>query len=302
MSSTSKARSTPKLSIKEASQVLAYLGVRTSGEFFQMCRDKLRPLCIPARPDLFYRDEFKSWPYFIALSADQTLSPFLKSQIDEERKNQLAKLDGFSVTLTSTGSEKKSTSRKIPKVSMQQAAMMLVALGVETSTELAQMVKERKRPAEVPSRPDLFYKGEFTGWDDFFRLGHEGISKSLKVESIIDFKTLSGLVFKLGINNKTDFKKAIKDGRLPPMTPTMPDSYYTSEWTSWKDFLAPKAFYVCFEEARQIARSYRFQNRHQWVLFCRSGNLPEFIPKSPDREYEEFTTWDDFLSDTSDSL
>lgn len=297
MSSTSKARSTPKLNLIEASQALSYLGVRTSGEFFKLCRDKLRPFCIPARPDLFYREQFKSWDEFLELGAGTPLATEVKAQIDSERLSLTKESENEKKGLSNLSSEKKSTTRKIPKVSMQQAAMMLVALGVDSSTALAQLVKERRRPAEVPSRPDLFYRADFVSWDHFFQLGHEGLKKSLKFESIVDFKTLCGLVFKLGINNKSDFRKAIKDGRLPPLTPSMPDSYYTDEWTSWKEFLAPKAFYVCFEEARQIARSYRFENRYQWVVFCRSGNLPEFIPKSPDREYEEFTTWDDFLKD-----
>jgi hypothetical protein len=299
MSSTSKARSTPKLNLIESSQVLAYLGVKTSGEFFKMCRDKLRPFCIPARPDLFYREQFKSWNEFLKLGADIPLSAELKAQIDSERDFLIKESANTRPGISITSTDKKSTTRIIPKVSMQQAAMMLVELGVDSSTALAQLVKDRRRPAEVPSRPDLFYKKDFISWEHFFKLGHEGIKKSLKFESIVDFKTLSGLVFKLGINNKVDFKKAIKDGRLPPLTPTMPDSYYTDEWTNWKDFLAPKAFYVCFEEARQIARSYKFENRHQWVVFCRSGNLPEFIPKSPDREYDEFTTWENFLKDDS---
>lgn len=297
MSSTSKARSTPKLNVIEASQVLDYLGVKTSGEFFKMCRDKLRPFCIPARPDLFYREQFTSWAEFLALGVGTPLTKELKSKIDSERHALVEKNENSSSSLEVSISEKKNTTRKIPKVSMQQAAMMLVALGVDSSTALDQLVKERKRPSEVPSRPDLFYKMEFVSWEHFFKLGHEGIKKNLKVESVVDYKTLRGLVFKLGIINKSDFKKAIKDGRLPPMTPSMPDRYYTDDWTGWKDFLAPRAFYVCFEEARQIARSYKFQNRHQWVVFCRSGNLPEFIPKSPDREYEEFKSWDDFLKD-----
>lgn len=294
MSSTLNTRSTPKVCFEEASQALAYLGVKTSGDFFRLCRLKLRPTCIPARPDFFYKEQFNTWEQFLTIGSNGQLSAQLKNKIDKEleQKNKTA-------TATNNADDKptksaKSGSRSIPKVSMQQAAVMLVGMGVDSSTLLVRLIKERKRPAEIPSRPDLYY-AEFKGWDEFFDLGREGIKQSVKIEKPILFDDLCVLVAKLNIHNKLDFKKAIKDGRLPNLTPSMPDQYYAKEWVSWKEFLAPKAFYLCFEEARQIARSLKFENRYQWVTFCRSGKLPEFIPKSPDREYEEFTTWADFL-------
>lgn len=296
MSSTSNTRSTPKVSIEQASLMLKHLGVSSSGEFYRLCKENLRPNGIPARPDLFYKEKFVTWEAFFSLGNEGSLTDELRAQLDidfekkkSKREKRLCEVDKNEKVVN------RSSSRKIPKVPMQQAAMILVALGVDSSTLLAKLVSEGGRPAEVPSRPDLFYKEEFTGWDDFFLLGKKGIESGVKMDKIPDYQILSALVAKLGVWSRSEYKKAIKDGRLPKMSPSQPDLYYLDDWTDWKDFLAPKAFYICFEEARSIARGYKFENRFQWVMFCREGNLPKFIPKSPDREYEEFTTWDDFL-------
>lgn len=190
-----------------------------------------------------------------------------------------------------------SSSRSIRKVSMVQAAAMLIKLGVKTSTELALMNKEKRRPVEIPSRPDLYYKDEFQDWKTFFKIGENALKNGIGIDKCPSFSEVKALILQKEITTKQDFKKAIKDGRLPALTPPFPEQFYEDEWTDWKEFLAPKAFYISFDEARKIARGFGFKNAYQWTTFCREGKLAEFIPKSPDREYDEFTTWEDFLID-----
>lgn len=178
---------------------------------------------------------------------------------------------------------------------MKQAAAMLVELGVTTSTGLALLNKEKRRPVEVPSRPDLYYKEEFINWASFFELGKKSLEEGIGLEKCPSYSELKTLLLKHEISTRQEFRLAIKDGRLPVITPPKPENYYATEWEGWAMFLAPKAFYISFAEARKIARGFGFKNAYQWSLFCREGKLVEFIPKSPDKEYKEFISWEDFL-------
>ncbi|GAA5141080.1 hypothetical protein [Thalassotalea piscium] len=55
--------------------------------------------------------------------------------------------------------------------------------------------------------------------------------------------------------------------------------------------------YLPFKEARKLARSYQLKSQKEWVAFSREGCRHSCIPAMPNRDYDEFTTWDDFLLD-----
>lgn len=53
--------------------------------------------------------------------------------------------------------------------------------------------------------------------------------------------------------------------------------------------------FLKFEEARKLVRTFQLKTQKEWTAFCRDGCRPANIPALPNRDYHEFTTWDDFL-------
>ena len=85
--------------------------------------------------------------------------------------------------------------------------------------------------------------------------------------------------------------------------PSSPDKLYLeSGWISWGDWLGTNFIsnrdkeFLTFEEAREIARSYKFKNAKEWQSFAAGENRPDHIPASPPAIYrDEWISWGDWL-------
>ena len=60
---------------------------------------------------------------------------------------------------------------------------------------------------------------------------------------------------------------------------------YKDNWKGWGDWLGTatprEKEYVSFEKAREFARSLGFNNREEWLRYCKSGKKPKDIPNYP---------------------
>ncbi|MDB4485435.1 hypothetical protein N9079_03265, partial [bacterium] len=45
--------------------------------------------------------------------------------------------------------------------------------------------------------------------------------------------------------------------------------------------------YRPFKEAREFARSLNLSSQKAWIVFCKSGKLPDGIPSNPSRNYKD---------------
>lgn len=85
--------------------------------------------------------------------------------------------------------------------------------------------------------------------------------------------------------------------------PSSPDKLYLeSGWVSWGDWLGTNFIsnrdkeFLTFEEAREIARSYKFKNAKEWQSFAAGENRPDHIPASPPAIYrDQWISWGDWL-------
>lgn len=188
--------------------------------------------------------------------------------------------------------KKQSNSRSVIKLPMEQAAAMIVSMGITTFSQFKKMVSDGERPDVIPANPHGFYEN-YPGWDAFIELGVKA-SKKLKPYSPISYDDLKLHVRRKGLTTRMAFNNAVKENQLPPGTPTRPDLYYP-EFEGWKEFLAPRTNFAPFIAAREFARTLGLKSSYQWRQYCRDGNKPSYIPVLPDRDYEEFTTWADFL-------
>lgn len=186
---------------------------------------------------------------------------------------------------------RKKRSPAVIKLSMEQAAATLYQLGVETFSQFERLCEDGKRPDTIPRHIDSFYK-DYPGWQAFISLGKNYAAK-FPVQTAASYEQLKAEVHHLQLKSKGAYLQAYRQKLLPPGSPFDPASYFP-EFEGWVTFLL-KAPYISYAEAKIIIKPYRLKSSYQWRNFCRNGLKPEGIPVLPDRDYDEFVSWADFL-------
>ena len=124
---------------------------------------------------------------------------------------------------------------------------------------------------------------------------YHGHNYDLIVKLVGDVDQDTGYLFDLKVLN--DIIK--EDIRIP----YSPSTIYKSEWVGWVDFLDTDNIdnreieYVCFEQARDFARSLKFKLHKQWRLLDINFLKINLVPKKPERTYmgKGWIDWYDFL-------
>ena len=96
------------------------------------------------------------------------------------------------------------------------------------------------------------------------------------------------------------------EGNKPKAVSKYPYRVYTEEWISWNDFLGTDNKWMArigpwrpLEEACLWAHKLKFENKSQWLEWCReqkeAGTLPDDIPARPDLVYDGWKSWGHWL-------
>lgn len=186
----------------------------------------------------------------------------------------------------------KKNTRSVSKLPMDKAAAVLFNMGLTSYYQYTQLCASGNRPDYLPSNLSSYYN-DYPGWDKFIKLG-ELAAKSNNTYFGVTYSELKYILKRKNISSKSAFLKAHRSGELPPGTPLSPDSYY-SEFEGWDLFLPKKAPKIGYEEAKKIIHPHMLKSSYQWRNFCRDGHKPDGIPVLPDRDYDEFVSWEDFL-------
>ena len=159
-------------------------------------------------------------------------------------------------------------------------------------------IKAGKKPADIPSAPWRTYKKYWTGWGDW--LG-TGIIASFN-KKFRTYTSSRAFVRGLRIKSIAEWRKYAKSGKKPIDIPSNPDSYYTTEWKDWGEFLGTGfvAFkdrkYQDFEKARKFIHQLAFRSREDWTKYAMSKSRPQNIPADPSKIYKDnWKGWGDWL-------
>jgi hypothetical protein len=188
--------------------------------------------------------------------------------------------------------KKQLNSRSVAKLPMEQAAAMIVSMGITTHSQFKKLSSDGNRPDVIPADLYSFYDN-YPGWDAFIAIGVKA-SKRFKQFTPVSYQELKTILRRKGISTRQAYNKAFKEDAFPPGTPSKPEAYY-DEFEGWKEFLAPRSNFISFSAAREFAHTLNLKSSYQWRQYCREGHKPAFIPVLPDRDYPEFTSWADFL-------
>lgn len=153
------------------------------------------------------------------------------------------------------------------------------------------------RERGIPSSPYIIYEDEWKGWGDW--LGTEIICS--RNEGYMTFEAAVIIVRKLGLKSVKEWLSYCRSGKKLKMIPSNPDRKYKDEWKGWGDWLGTgnvssiNRNYLPFRSSRKIARGLKLKAEKEWRRYSKSGNRPIDIPSNPDKKYDEWISWRDWL-------
>jgi len=97
----------------------------------------------------------------------------------------------------------------------------------------------------------------------------------------------------LGIKSQREWQKAVSERIIAKNIHKNPARGFGKEWRGWGDFLGTYRIanqekkFRSFVSARKFIRKLKLKSDTEWQKYCKSGKLPEDIPKTPREVYED---------------
>lgn len=164
------------------------------------------------------------------------------------------------------------------------------SLGFKKVSEWTKYCKSGKKPDNVPVTSDRVYKNKgWNGWDDFLGFRKRSVRW-------LAFEEARETIIPIGLRNQADWRKLMKEGKLPEGIPTNPGGVYKDKgWKGLSHFLDNSLTYLPFEDAKKIVHKLGLETEKQWRKYCKSGAKPHNIPSTPNGVYKEWKGWADWL-------
>ena len=166
------------------------------------------------------------------------------------------------------------------------------SLKLNSETEWQKFCKSGKKPADIHASPSRAFKNKgWKGWPDF--LGNIGrIANQNRV--FWSYEKASAFLIKLGVENKDDFFRKCKSGKIPKEIPRNTERVYKKQgtWKGWGDFLgtgrianqnrvwpsAKKARIEIKKIAKEVFDGKPFTPK-DWVDAHKAGKIPANLPR-----------------------
>ena len=175
--------------------------------------------------------------------------------------------------------------------SFEEARKFVQSLGLKNFSEWIAYKKSGNKPNDIPSAPNGTYGNKgWIGFSDWLGTG----TMSTKQRSYRPFIEARKFVQSLGLKNQKEWTEYCKSGQKPDDIPSGPYQVYKNEYKGIGDWLGTGNVhnkdkeYRPFIEARKFVQSLGLKNWGEWVEYCKSGQKPDDIPKTPWQVYKEW--------------
>jgi superfamily II DNA or RNA helicase len=179
-----------------------------------------------------------------------------------------------------------------------EARSFVKQLQLKNKSEWQFWAKTAARPSNIPANPPRSYKNEWVSWGDW--LGTNTIANRKK--EFLSFEEARNFARSLKFQNQKQWARWAKTNDRSLNMPSYPNEAYCNEWVSWGDWLGTntianrKKEFLSFEEARNFARSLKFQNHKQWERWAKTDDRPLNMPANPSLIYKnEWISWGDWF-------
>jgi superfamily II DNA or RNA helicase len=242
------------LPFKETRDIVRSLNLLNQKEWKEYCKSGKKPNNIPGEPNKYYKD--KGW---------------------------ISWGDWFGTNYISPRNQKRRP--------FNEAREFIRSLNLLNQKEWEEYYKSGKKPADIPSNPEVYYKDK--GWISLGDwLGTFSVAPFNK--KFRSFEEARKLIHSLNLPTVKEWEKYCRSGKLPDDIPAHPDrSYKDKGWVNYGDWLGTNIIadrnkkFRSFEEARKFARSLNLSNVREWEQNCNSDKIPDDIPRHPDRSYKD---------------
>jgi hypothetical protein len=183
----------------------------------------------------------------------------------------------------------------------QEARRFVHALVLKAPSEWKQYCKSGNKPADIPSQPDVVYRGDgWNGYGDWLGTGKMNVKKVVWRP----FQEAREFVRGLNLKGQLEWAKYCKSGKRPPDIPTNPNVVYRAAgWSCYRDWLgfekavAVSTAFRLFYDAREYVRELHLRSFADWLGYCKSGSKPKDIPSGPASIYKDqgWNGWGDWL-------
>ena len=179
------------------------------------------------------------------------------------------------------------------KRSFEQAQAYVQKENIQSGLEYRRLYKEEKLPKDMPFAPNEVYVGKgWKGWKHF--LGTQ--SKS--------FEWAQAYVQKENIKSRPEYRKLLKEGKLPEGMPGRPEETYKNKgWRGWGHFLGidlvanQNKQFRSLNEAQECAQQRGIKSESEYFKRHKNGELPKDMPSHPEETYKNkgWKNWGHFL-------
>jgi superfamily II DNA or RNA helicase len=171
----------------------------------------------------------------------------------------------------------------------EDARAFVHSVGLKAQSAWTHYCKSGKKPPDIPVAPDTVYAN--AGWSGFGDwLGTNVIATRMR--QYRPFAEARAYVHSLGLKSETEWRDYLKTGKKPDDIPAVPgNTYAKAGWTNWGDWLGTDSVasysrqYRPFSEARNFVQTLGLRLTAEWVNYCKAGQLPADIPRSPEWIY-----------------
>jgi len=113
-------------------------------------------------------------------------------------------------------------------LSFKESKKEVQKLGIKCFRDWKELRKSGKIPKNIPSCPEVKYKKDWKGYQDWLGYVHQ--------YKCLSFKKARSFVRKLKLKSGPEWRKYRASESFPDFLPSSPDEYY-KDWTDWYDFL-----------------------------------------------------------------
>ena len=281
-------------SLAEASQAAQQLGIKSSNDYRNRCREDSR---LPVQPHQTYKCEWQGWYHFLgntkrefygSLAEASQAARYLGISSSTEyprryKEDACLPIVPFQIYKSEwvSWAQFLGTSKTLFYPTLAEASQAARHLAISSCTEYKRRYKE---DARLPSCPAIIFKSEWLGWPRFLENSKPTVYSTLAKASQV--------ARKLSISSGTEYYRRYKeDTRLP----AKPSQKYKSEWRGWPQFLGIKKAEFCstLAEASQLAQKLGIVS---YTEYSRSYKRDDRLPSTPDVFYSaDWQSWTDFL-------
>lgn len=175
----------------------------------------------------------------------------------------------------------------------KEALKITTALNLKSKKEWENYVKQNNIN-NLPLKPDYYYS-EWINWS-YWLTGYEKNTKIKSDRIFLNIDDIKKLLKEYKINTKNKYFKFYNNNKYNFSIPSSPISYYNlSSWNILFNKTDNKN-YLIYEDAKNIVHSMNIKSQKEWYILCKKNKIPANIPKTPNKFYKNWISWNDWLN------